>query len=67
MQLIPADVHQALRRLAGTPLLSVGAMLTLALGIGSAVVMADVLDRLLVRAPAHVSDPAHANPGRPPG
>ena len=57
MQLIPADVHQALRRLAGTPLLSVGAMLTLALGIGSAVVMADVLDRLLVRAPAHVFDP----------
>ena len=57
MQLIPADVHQALRRLAGTPLLSVGAMLTLALGIGSAVVMADVLDRLLIRAPAHVTDP----------
>jgi hypothetical protein len=31
-------------------------MLTLPLGIGSAVVMADVLDRLLP-APVHVADP----------
>jgi predicted permease len=32
-------------------------MLTLALGIGSAVVTVDVLDRLLLRMPEHVSDP----------
>ena len=57
MRLIPAEIPQALRRLASTPLLSLGAILTLALGIGSAVVMVDVLDRLLLRAPEHVSDP----------
>ncbi len=55
--MIPVDVRHASRRLAATPLLSLGAMLTLALGIGSAVVMVDVLDRLLLRAPAHVTDP----------
>ena len=55
--MIPADVRHASRRLAATPLLSLGAMLTLALGIGSAVVMVDVLDRLLLRAPAQVTDP----------
>jgi predicted permease len=50
-------LRQALRRLSATPLLSVTAILTLAVGIGSAVVMVDVLDRLLLRAPAHVADP----------
>ncbi|PYR95543.1 MAG: hypothetical protein DMF84_00370 [Acidobacteria bacterium] len=57
MRLIPADVRQAVRRLAATPLLSSGAMLILALGIGSAVVMVDVLDRVLLRAPEQVTDP----------
>jgi len=57
MRLIPAYVLQALRRLAATPLLSLGAMLTLALGVGTAVVMADVLDRLLLRAPSQIADP----------
>ena len=57
MRLIPAEIRQALRRLAATPLLSIGAMLILALGIGSAVVMTDVLDRLLLRPPAQVADP----------
>src|SRR5687768_15822249 len=52
-----ADVHQGLRRLTATPLLSLGATLILAIGIGSAVIMVDVLDRLLLRAPAHVTDP----------
>jgi hypothetical protein len=57
MRFIPVEIRQALRRLAATPLLSVGAILTLALGIGSAVVMVDVVDRLLLRPPAEVSDP----------
>ena len=57
MRLIPSQARQALRRLSATPLLSVAAILTLAIGIGSAVVMVDVLDRLLLRAPAHVTDP----------
>jgi putative ABC transport system permease protein len=52
-----ADVRQGLRRLIATPLLSLGATLILAVGIGSTVVMVDVLDRLLLRAPAHVTDP----------
>ena len=56
MLMTPAEIRQAVRRLAATPLLSLGAILTLALGIGSAVIMADVLDRLLLRAPMQVSD-----------
>jgi putative ABC transport system permease protein len=59
MRQIPSDLRQAFRRLATTPLLSLGAILILALGIGSAVVMVDVLDRLLLRAPAHITDPDH--------
>ena len=51
------DVRHAFRRLTATPLLSLGAMLTLALGIGSAVVMVDILDRLLLRAPAGITEP----------
>ncbi len=57
MHVTPAQIRHALRRLAGTPMLSLGALLILALGIGSAVVMIDVLDRLLLRAPAHVTEP----------
>src|SRR5205085_1132446 len=44
-------------RVMATPLLSFGAMLILALGIGAAAVMADVLDPILLRAPADVSEP----------
>ena len=57
MGLVPLALQQARRRLASTPLLSAGSILTLSLGIGSAVVMVDVLDRILLRAPTHVSDP----------
>jgi putative ABC transport system permease protein len=57
MQPVPAEVGHAFRRLIATPALSIASVLTLALGIGSAVVMVDVLDRLLLRAPAHVADP----------
>src|SRR5436190_23988428 len=57
MPQLPTDLRQAARRVMATPLLSSGAMLILALGIGSAVVMADVLDRILVRAPADVREP----------
>ncbi len=42
MRLLPADVRHPLRRLAATPLLSLGAIVTLALGIGSAVVLVDI-------------------------
>lgn len=52
MAVIPASGRHAWRRLASTPFLSLGAVLILALGIGSA----DVLDRVLLRAPAQVSD-----------
>lgn len=54
---IAADLRQALRRIRSTPLVSFAAVLTVALGIGSSVVMTDMLDRLLLRAPAHVTDP----------
>ena len=51
------SVGYAWRRLSSAPLLSFGAVVILAAGIGSAVVMLDVVDRLLLRAPAHVADP----------
>lgn len=51
------DIRHAWRRLVGTPILSLGAIVILALGMGCAVVMVDVLDRLLLRAPAGVTDP----------
>ena len=57
MTVIAGDVRQAFRRIRSTPLVSFAAVLTVALGIGSSVVMTDMLDRLLVRAPAHVTDP----------
>jgi putative ABC transport system permease protein len=57
MQAFLADVQFAARRLRATPLLTFGAVVTLALGIGSTVVSVDVLDRLLLRPPPHVSDP----------
>ena len=57
MELVPLAVRLAFRRLASTPLLSLGSILTLAFGIGSAVVMVDLLDRILLRTPPHVADP----------
>jgi hypothetical protein len=54
------DLRYAIRRLLAQPLLSLAATLTLALGIGSAVVMADMLDRLLIRPPGHVAQPQTA-------
>lgn len=57
MRQVPTDLRHAARRVMATPLLSFGAMLILALGIGSAAVMADVLDRILLRVPAGVSEP----------
>jgi predicted permease len=57
MTWISADIRQGWRRLASTPGLSLGAVLTLAVGIGCTVLMADVLDRLLIREPSQVSEP----------
>jgi putative ABC transport system permease protein len=51
------DLGYAIRRLAGEPRISVMAVLTLALGVSAVVVMVDVLDRLLLRPPLHVSEP----------
>ena len=51
------DIRQGWRRLASTPGLSLGAVFILAAGISCTVIMADVLDRLLIREPSQVSDP----------
>lgn len=55
--IVPSGVRHACKRLAGTPLLSIGAIVILALGIGATVVMLDVLDRLLLRPPQGISHP----------
>jgi predicted permease len=54
---LPLGIRQALRRLASSGVLSVVSVLILSFGIGAAVVMVDVLDRILLRAPVHVREP----------
>jgi predicted permease len=51
------DVALALRGLRRTPGFALAAILTLALGIGANVTMLGIVDRLLLRPPAHVRDP----------
>ena len=53
-----SDLRDAARQLARSPGFTAGVVLTLALGIGANVAMFDVLDRLLLRPPAHVVDPS---------
>ena len=52
------DLALAVRALRRSPGFTLAAILTLALGIGANVTMLGVVDRLLVRPPAHVADPA---------
>lgn len=51
------DVRHAWRQLARSPFSSAAIVLTLALGIGANAVIFGVVDRLLVRPPAHVAEP----------
>jgi putative ABC transport system permease protein len=53
------DVAYAARSLRKQPGFGAVVVLVLALGIGANVTMFDVIDRLLLRAPAHVVDPEH--------
>lgn len=50
------DVPQAIRQLCRTPGVTSLIVLTLAIGIGANVTMAGLIDRLLLRPPAHVQD-----------
>ena len=51
------DLGYALRQLRRAPGLAAGVVLTFALGLGANATMFGVLDRLLLRAPAHVAAP----------
>jgi hypothetical protein len=51
------DLRFAVRRLARQPVSTLAALGVLALGVGATVVMADMLDRLLLRPPPFVSAP----------
>jgi predicted permease len=51
------DFGYACRRLGRSPALTLGVVLTLALGIGANATMFGILDRLLLRPPAHITDP----------
>jgi putative ABC transport system permease protein len=55
---IAQDVRLAARALRRAPAFTLVAVLTLALGVGANVTMLGVVDRLLLRAPAHVREPA---------
>src|SRR5262245_20449982 len=50
------DARFALRQLRRSPVFATGVVVTLALGIAANASMFDVLDRLLLRPPAHVRD-----------
>ncbi len=52
------DLTYALRQLRRSPAFALAAIVTLALGIGANATMFGVIDRLLLRPPAHVRDPA---------
>lgn len=49
-------IRYALRSLARSPGLALGVILAFALGIGANLTMYDIVDRLLLRAPAHIED-----------
>jgi putative ABC transport system permease protein len=51
------NIRYAVRRLLADSRLTITAVMTLSLGVGSAVVMMDMLDRLLLRPPKDVRDP----------
>lgn len=55
---ISRDVRQAIRSLARRPGFTATVIVTLALGIGANVTMFGIVDRLLLRAPAHVIQPS---------
>jgi putative ABC transport system permease protein len=55
---ILGDLRIALRQLRRAPAFAIGVIATLSLGIAANTAMFDVLDRLLLRPPAHVRDPA---------
>ncbi|CAN5742440.1 hypothetical protein BH23GEM10_BH23GEM10_12700 [soil metagenome] len=51
------SLRYALRSLARSPGLSIGVIIAFALGIGANLTMYDVVDRLLLRPPAHLAEP----------
>jgi hypothetical protein len=58
MESLTQDVRYALRGSRREPLFSAFIVATLALGIGANAAMFGVVDRLLIRGPEHITDPA---------
>ncbi len=54
---VTTDLRYTVRGLRHSPAFAIGAVVTLALGIGANVTMFAMLDRLLLAAPPHIADP----------
>jgi len=61
LEILVQDLRYAARGLRARPAFTASVILTLGLGIGANVAMFGIVDRLLIRAPAHLRDPSRVH------